>query len=324
MAYTLADMARIATEPLKKGVVDVFRRESFIMDTLRWETVNSLSLTVLRTKTLPDLTWRKIGETWVESKGVVEPIQERVFNLGGYIDVDKVLLKADTIVNQRALQTDMFTTAFAYAFNDSFINGQPSRDEDEVIGLFYRIRNFLGGTSGQEKNLNGLDISPDSGSLSASFETYMDGVQELIHMCEGHQADVLMMNSTLYLRTLSALRQKGLFATDQDNYGRTVATWGPGGPKIIDLGYKADGSTKIITDVELSNGSALTGGGATSVYAARLGEKYLMGIQLYPLDVQDVGLLENGVAYRTVVDWPVGIYMVNPRSVARLSGIIAA
>jgi len=37
-----------------------------------------------------------------------------------------------------------------------------------------------------------------------------------------------------------------------------------------------------------------------------------------------VGLLESGAAYRTVVDWPIGIFAVNPRSFAQLSGVVAA
>jgi len=323
MAYLLADYGRLAVDPLKKAVVDVYRRESMIMDRLTFESANKLAIEIIRTKTLPTVSWRKIGGTFSESKATFEPIQERVFMAGGYIDVDKALVKADSIINQRAVQSDAFVTSLAYEFNDKLINGNPESNVDAPTGLWYRLvkdfdaaQTILGG---------GLDISPDATGLSANFDIYLDRIAELVHAVDGHKADLLVMNSTLYLRTVSALRQKGLFATTQDSYGRTVATWGPGGPEIIDLGVKADQATNIIGNVELVDGSALTGNYATSVYAAKLGmDKYLCGFQEYDMDVADIGLLESGVAFRTVVDWPMGIYMVNPRSVARLVGIIAA
>ena len=143
-------------------------------------------------------------------------------------------------------------------------------------------------------------------------------------MTDGHGCDAIFSNDTLYLRLLSALRASGLYDTTQDNYNRKVATYGPDGPKLYDVGVKADQSTRIIGNVEKTDGTLKTTGTATSAYAVKFGEKFLMGIQLYPPDVEDMGLLESGVAFRTVVDWPIGIFAVNPRSFAQLSGVVAA
>jgi len=321
MAYTLADYARLAPDDLTKGVVDIFRRESPVMDLMSFENADQLSITVLRTKSLPSVGFRKINSSFAESKGTVEPVQESVFDLGGYVDVDKMMVKAKSITDQRALQTDMFVTAISYEFQDYFINGDPASDPDGFAGLFYRIKNYH---TAQHINANGLDVSPDASGLAANQATLIDDMQALIHKCDGHQADAIWCNDTFLLRLMSALRASGLMDTTQDNYGRWVATYGPNGPKLYDIGVKADQSTNIITNTETNDGSALTGGGATSAYAIRFGEKYLQGFQLYSLDVNDVGLLEDGVTYRTVIDWPVGIMITNPRSVARLSGVIAA
>lgn len=323
MAYTLADYARVQKDPLKAGVVDIFRRESSPMDLLPWETIDTLKVQALRTKTLPAVEWRKIGETWSGGSGTVEPVDERVFDMGGKVDIDKLLIKSKTVVDQRALQTQLYTTALAYEFNNVFINGDPVVvDEDQPFGLWRRIKDFL--SSGQTILGGAVDISPDSAALSVAFDTFLDKIQELMHAVEGHKPDALFTNDTLYLRLLSAIRQKGLFATVEDSFGRKVATYGPGGPMIYDIGWKADQTTRIMGNVELTDGSALTGGGSTSVYAVRFGEGFLKGIQLYDMDVQDVGLLEDRVNYRTVIDWPVGLFLVNPRSIARLCGVVAA
>lgn len=321
MAYTLADFLRLADSDLKKGVIDVFRRESFAMDLMSFPGIDGLSTQVMRTKSLPTVAFRKIGGTWSESKGEVEPIQENVYQMGGYFDVDKVLDKAKSIVNQRALQADMFVTSLAYNFNDYFINGDPTADADGFTGLWYRLVNHL--AAAQSVAGGSIDISADSTSLAADQVTLVDLIHQANHACEGHGCDAIFVNSTLFLRLGSALRASGLLDTTQDNYGRTVETFGPGGPMIYDLGVKADQSTLIITNAETS-GTVKTGGTLTSAYFVKFGENFLSGFQLYGVDVNDIGLLENGVAYRTVIDWPVGLALINPRSVARIHSIQAS
>lgn len=324
MSYTLADFSRLATQPLKKAVIDIFRRESFMLDTLSFESPGTLNIELLRTKTLPTITARKIGEAYTVSKGEVENLQERVAFLGGYIDIPKEYVNAkNQVVNQRALQTEMFVTSMAYKFNDMFINGNPvSGDEDEMVGLHYRFNNDL--ESAQSLDAGGIDISADSASLSADQTTLIDKIEELIHAVDGHKADILLTNSTMYLRLLSTLRNKGYYASTKDSYGRSLMTFGEGGPKIVDIGVKADQSTLIMPNTELANGTATTGATFTSIYALKLGDPYLKGWQFNPITTVDKGLLEDHVSVRTVIDWGVGIYFYNPRSVARLYDIQAA
>ena len=325
MPYTLADYARLEKDPLRAGVIDVFRRESWIMEYLSFESIDTLGITVLRTKSLPNVSFRKINAGFAEGKGQIEPMSERVYDAGAYIDVDKLLVKAKSLVDARAMQADMIVTSLSYLFNDYFINGDPTIDEDGLTGLWYRSLNTKFTVTGSHYNPEaGLDISPDSGALSASEDKALDYIQGAMHRLDGHKADIIGANDTFYLRLISAIRKKGLFATTEDSYGRQVSTYGPGGPKIIDLGTKADQTSRIIGDVENVNGLVLSGGTASSIYFFRLGEKYLRGIQLYPVDVDDVGKLEDARTFRTAVDWPMGIAHPSPRAIVRLSGIVVA
>jgi hypothetical protein len=321
MAYTLFDYAQLAPSNLVRGVIDVFRRESFIMDHLAFPPVKGLQETVTRTAGLPAVGFRKIGETFGQSKATFEPVTERIFDLGGFIDVDKILVKADP--SQMAVHTDAFVTAISYEFNDYFINGDPTVDVDGFTGLWYRLQNFL--PARQTVTPAALvDVSPDSAALAVAFNNLLDGIDSTISVLEGHMATLFLVNRTLWLRLNSGLRQLNLFAQDIDQYGRSVMRFGTGGPWIYDLGTQADQATEIITNTENLAASALTGGTATSLYAMRTGGNFLSGMQLYGLDVQRIGLLESGVAYRTVIDWPIGIKHVNPRAIARLTGTVAA
>jgi len=324
MAYTLADFSALAETPLKKAVVDIFRKESMLLDNLSIETAGTLNIEFVRTKTLPDITSRNIGEAFIASKGTTEPLSEQVCLLGGYIDIAKELVQAkNQIVNQRALQTQMFVTSMAYKFNDMFINGIPTSAPKDMVGLWYRIVNDLPAAQNIDSaSGSGLDISPDASTLSTQQAKLIDKLDALLHAVDGHKADMLIMNSTMYLRLLAALRAVGAFSESEDNFGRKVPVYG--GAKIIDLGVKADQTTSIIGDVETLTGAALSGGSGTSIYAVRFGEPHVKAWQFAPIDVVDKGMLENHVSFRTVIDWGCGMYFYNPRSVARLYGLIAA
>jgi len=161
MSYTLSDFYAQATQPLKKGIFDIFRKESFIMDKLPWETTGTLSVEYLRTKTLPTITARKVGADMTASKGVLEPMEEQVCILSANIDIPKEYVEAKNSVQDiRAVQTKMFTQAMAYKFNDMFINGNPVTSSDEMVGIRHRLINDI--ASGQSVNGGALDISSDT------------------------------------------------------------------------------------------------------------------------------------------------------------------
>jgi len=324
MAYTLADYARLATSELKAGVIDILRNASVIMDYMSFEDWDSLNMEIIRTKTLPTVGTRKIGEGWTESKGTTDSVFASMSNIGGYIDVDKLLVKAKSIVDQRALQTSMYTKSVALKFNSLFFKGNPVVDEDEFAGVRYHLINLL--PASQTVLGGGLDISPDGAALAADSIKLIDALHDTIHQCDMHQADFFFCNDTMKLRLGAALRASGMLKTTEDAFGRKFETFGEGGPKIVDVGPTdpLDKTARIIGNTELDNGSAETGGDATSIYAVKFGGEYLNGFQLYPIEVEDIGKLESGIAYRSIIDWAVGMYLIHPWSIARLVGVVAA
>ena len=93
------------------------------------------------------------------------------------------------------------------------------------------------------------------------------------------------------------------------------------GCQLIDIGVKADQTTEIITSTETLEAAGAAE--STSIYAVKFGiGDMLWGIQEYPMDVEDKGLLEASPVYRTEVDWPLGLANADPRALGRLYGII--
>jgi hypothetical protein len=124
------------------------------------------------------------------------------------------------------------------------------------------------------------------------------------------------------MRFTSALRSSNQLFTE-DWLGRKLTTFGMGGAKIVQAGYKVDQSTQILGDAEV-NDTALTGGGESSMYAVRYGEPYLAGwCQEMPY-AEDKGETEDGVNVRTIVRFSPGLYFSSPRPIARAWGWTAA
>ncbi|MFC2000173.1 hypothetical protein ACFLXE_05400, partial [Chloroflexota bacterium] len=150
-----------------------------------------------------------------------------------------------------------------------------------------------------------------------NMNTFLDKLDALIYAIDGGASD-LYMNQESLLGIWSILRRLGLLQTDKDMFGREI--WMYKGARINDMGVKNDQVTKIIPNTEVAYG----GGAAqcTSIYGVRydVGEQ-LWGIQTYPLDVDDIGKLNDGVTYRTVVDWPLSLANAGRRSMARLDSI---
>lgn len=317
--FTLYDYERTAPDNLNKAVARTWREASPIMEMLRFRTSNMLSEKVLRFNSLNAIPWRKIGEAFTQSKVNPGTVEERLFYMGAKIDVPYEYEKASSLVALRAAQTEAIMKGIAFGFNDAFINGNPTTDEDSLVGMWYRIKNDLG--SGQYFDAD-LDISPDTSVTSWQHKLF-DRVDDLLDRVDGNSGDkVLFMGRTMYRRFQSALRSSQLLATTKDQIGRTFLTYGQGGAKIVDVGYKYDQTTQILTDTE--NGQAQTGGTDSSMYAVRFGDPYVMGWCQEMPNAEDVGLLEDRINYRTVVRFSPGLFMTSPRSAAHAYGFTAA
>lgn len=319
MTLTLSQMYQTATQPLKKGVIDIFRKDSLIMDKLPWETTGTLSIDYVRTKTMPTITARNIGEAFTESTIQMEPMNEEVCLLGTYSDVPKELAEAkNNLVNVRSEFTKQATRALKSKFNDMFINSDPTNDPKDMVGIHYRLTNDL--ASAQRIDGSSVDISSDA-TLSTTGKLFETKLYEAMYACEEHSCDLIVTGSGGYLALRRALANSGMLATSKDAYGRSFPTFGEGGPIIWDIGTKADQSTQIIGAVENANGETLTGSVCTTYYCLKFGEGFLKGFQMKDITVDDKGLLESGVAYRTIIDWAVGVYFANPRSMSKLYGV---
>jgi len=322
--FTLADYEKTAKDNLNAAVAKTWREASPILDMLTFKPSTNLSEKILRFNALPTVPWRKIGESFTQLKVNPEQIEERLYFMGAKMDIPYEYVKAVGLVDQRAAQEDAILRGVAYAFNTAFFTGSPASDEDAIVGLHYRIVNDL--AAAQSIDGAALDISSNTAvTVAAQTSGLFDLLDAALNVVEGNPSDkVLFMGETAHRAFQRICRASQMLATTKDQIGRQFLTYGEGGPKVVRAGYTVGQTAQILTDVELDDGSALTGGAASSIYCVRFGEPYLSGWCQEMPTAEDVGLLEDRVSYRTVVKFSPGLFMSHPRSMSRIYGLVAA
>ncbi|MCR5563066.1 MAG: hypothetical protein K6F46_06830 [Desulfovibrio sp.] len=279
---TLAEASKLIQNPLQRGVVETFVRTSPVLEHLPFLTVNGNAYSYNQEQTLPGIAFRDYNAQYTESTGVVNPVTERLFILGGVSSVDRAIVKTQGNVNDiRAVHDSMKAKAAALTFTATFFNGDNETHSTEFDGLANRL------TGAQ--------------ALTYSTSFTLADVDELIDAVIGSPT-VLFMNKATR-RALNALMRAANQATEtvSDVFGRQVEAYA--GIPIGVIETDKDGNP-ILADGE--------------IYAVRMGaQEYVSGLQAAPLEVIDLGLKQT--QYETLIEWICGIAIFHPKAAARLS-----
>lgn len=336
---TLADYAQMSNNPLVQAVTYSLIDNGSVIQDIPLVSKKSFTINGARFEgNLPSVNWSQINAEGVSTKGTPTPYQEQVYILRNYIDVDKYIVEEENqIVEPRSAQTEAYLKSLTYDVNYKFLkNDHITGDLNAPVGLRYRVAN--GGTFGvRPENLidaGGTDLSL-AGMTQATankFLVYLDQLLWSVDSPEGTGV-VLYTNEVLKRQFAAAVRTMGTsggFSIMQDQFGRTIQMYK--GAVIRDIGYRADQSTRIIAGNGVAGSGAVgetaagvdsTGASATfsSIYAVNYSKDHFFGWQFSEPNVQDLGLINNGVIYRTLIDWAVGLVNASTRSIGRLYDI---
>ncbi len=321
MAITLADYAKLASDPLSKGFIMDLLRESDLMNVVPWETVDGLQVTGSRWTTIPSASFRKLNSGYTESTGTTEEIAETLTGLGGDVVIDRFFTKTGAR-RQTPLEVAMQMKAksVAFKFTDQFINGDAGVDPDGFDGLKKRVANM------PSRQTIDLAVAGDSLKVlasSANEQTWIDAIHIAVKRVNG--ATHIFANEDVYLGLGQVARRLNLYQNITDAYGRTWGSISSGSAQLpfVDVGLKSDKSTEIITNTE-DPGDA--GNDSTSVYVVRMDTSDgLHGIQLQgtgpeAYDPLEGGEMESKPSYMRRIDWGVGLFNLSQYSIVRIKG----
>jgi hypothetical protein len=329
-ALTLPQYAMMSNDPLVQRVAFSLLEEDGVLNDIPLMTDNTLKVKGVRFAgdTLPSPTWANINEEPTTVTATPKDFEEQAFMIRNQIDTDSRLVNdRNQIVDPRGVRLDAYLRGVRYDFSDKFINNNHvSGNAKSVVGIRWRLDNPTVSGCESEMKINGGGVDLTQAAMTAgTANNFLELVDELLVKLGSKDGAgvVIYVNEVLERRWARAIRTLGAgagFEMTTDAFDRPVSRYK--GAVIRCIGRKADQSTQIIANTEASTGAD----GAstyTSLYGVRYGENAMTGWQFETLDnaVKDLGLLDNGVTYRTVIDWAVGLYQVHTRAVGRVYGI---
>jgi hypothetical protein len=287
---TLAHVAKLEQDPMRKGIMMNLLRFGKLFELLPFEEVNSLTSVAIRWTNLPDVAFRRINEGYTTSTGDVDQVYESVYILGGDIEEDVIFekpqLKSNYIVDPRQLQIDMKTKAMAFKFNDHFINGDHTVDEDGFEGLKVRVNEL---PARQKIRASATTDILDPTASAANARRFLSKWEEAFYKAGGGEGvpNVILCNEAMKWGLGQVIRYLGAAASTvvdmtKDLFDREFPTYK--GVPLVDMGLKADQVTEVIPVSETAEDG---GADATSVYFVPFNmEQGVHGIQVGPMEVR--------------------------------------
>lgn len=233
MPMTLAEMKVGMSDKVTQKVVDIFIRESEILELLPFDNCVSPSGGSTLTygyvqKKLPSATaFRAINTEYASSQATTEKKTVELKVFGGAFEIDRVIKAAEGIYNNMAFQMEEKILSAIGTFHNAMINGDASVDANAFDGL----DKFLVGQSTEFGTDSSIDLSTMA-KLKENADVFYEALLKLINST-GAQA--IMCNGDMKTKIQTVARILGYKTESEEAFGRTITTIGEGKVRIIDL-----------------------------------------------------------------------------------------
>ena len=315
-ALTLPEYAKQVDDLKSKAVISLFPQESDILRVLPFKTAPGGRYGYFREAALPtNMAFRGINETPTTGQGLINDYTEMCFPMAGQIDVDRVILDRFGM-ERRSTEEQMQIKAKAHLWTQNFIDGDNQSEPREWTGIKQRLRSVGGSVDGSNYESRLFTNSSSSGGAAlslANLDVAISLVENPTHMIWPYK---------LKNRLAAAVRDAGvggLYTNDKEDMGHRVERYN-GVEILTGYGISKHGPLLQFNEVASGGGSAVT----ASIYVMSIGEMGVCGIETKPMQVTDMGMINNGVHYRTDVLHDNGICIESPYAALRFTSITDA
>lgn len=316
MPVTLAEAKNNTMEDFDPMVIDEFRKNSGILDSLIFDDCVSpagggatLDYGYRRLKTQPKAAFRAINSDYTAQNVETEKISVTLAVLGGSFTIDRVLANLGPEASGAiALNINQKVKAATALFQDAVINGDTATDSNAFDGL----DKALTGTITED-----VTSKPDWTDVSDSGFKILDSIDDFLGNLDG-QPTVIVSNKKALDKLRAAARRTSAYHRDPVEgligaNGRPITREDYGGILFVDAGNKAGSNDPIIPVSE---------DGTTDVYAYRVGLDGFHGIsvkggqlvQTWLPDFTQAGAVHTG----EVELGPVGVALKSTKAAAVL------
>lgn len=270
MAITLAEAQKNVQDDLQIGVIDEFRKSSYILDNITFDDAVSptgggatLTYGYTRLTTQPTADFREVNTEYQPSTVEKErhTVDLKVF--GGSFEVDRIIANMGGIVSEVQLQIEQKVKAAKALFNDTFINGDTATNTKAFDGL--------------DKALTGTDtefVLPETLNMSTAeyikenYVEFMFYLDKFLKKLDGTPSFIGGNTDFISVIQLCA-KLAGKYQSTKDDWGRQVETYN--GIPLVDFGTKAGSNIDVVGTDET---------GISSLYFGRLGLDGLHGVSM--------------------------------------------
>ena len=259
MAVTLAQSKLNVTDDLQLGVIDEFRKSSWLMNNMTFADVaspvgggNGYTYAYTRLVSQPTADFRSVNSEYTPAEVTKQRYTADLKIFGGAFEIDRIIANTGGIVDEMTLQMQQKIKAAGALFNDTVINGNSSTDADAFDGL--------------DVALTGSDTEWENGiidlSTAEAIKTNGDAFMLMLHKCLGKldgQPSAFLCNADMKATLEYLAKYLGRYQESKDDFGNYYSMYN--GIPIIDVGTKAGSNEAVIGNGD--NGSSL--------YIVRLG-----------------------------------------------------
>lgn len=296
MAITLADVSNNTQDDIQAGVIDEFRKSSYLLDNMTFDNAVSpgtsgatLTYGYTRVTTQRSAGFRGFGSDYVAGDAKKTRYTVDLRPLGGSFSIDRVLGNVGGLVSEIEFQLAQLTKATRSAFHNAAINGDVAVDANGFDGL---NKALTGSSTEVGAGVTAVQTGLDWTVIDTQAEAFkaMEWLDELVGQLD-ERPSAILGNSKSIARIKQIARWAGYLTVSEDAFGRKVSAYD--GIALVDLGA-GPGTTNPIIPIESRD---LDGAGAnpaitglTDLYAVRLGLDGFHGASMANQDLMQVYL----------------------------------
>lgn len=231
MAMTLTQMREGMSDKVAQQVVDIFLRESEILQLLQFDNCvspqggSTLTYSYMQKKLPSTAAFRAIGSEYTASEATMEKKSADLKIFGGKFSMDRVLKQAEGMYNNMAYQMEEKILAAISLFHYTLVNGDKTTRSTEFDGL----DKMLAGTTTEFGAATKIDLSTIT-NLKANADQFYEA---LLNLIRSTNADALLMNTSMIGKVQTVARVLGYKTESEEAFGKKVVSMD--GVRFMDL-----------------------------------------------------------------------------------------
>ena len=305
---TLLEAAKHSQDKMERAVTRIIVESSPILEYIPMMGIDGPAYRYSQERSLGKIGYRRVGEKYVASSGIINPQFEPLIIIGGEVVIDRFEVKVmSNVLNLKSEKFRMKSRAAGIFYSEQFFEGDTSSDDASLDGIRRRIpttsKQYLNAkTGGAALTLSMLDVLIDKVVGEDSMK-------------------VLWMSEAVRRQVTSLVRAQsgsGRIEYTQDAFGKQQMMYANVPIRVV----KREDDNSTILGFDEDDGS--TNLDTASIYCTRFGNDFLHGIQNGSLpSVDDFGELESAPQHMGRIEWYTGLVVKHPRSIARLGHLNA-